>query len=434
MPLVAIVGRPNVGKSTLFNRLTEERTSIVHDQPGVTRDRVYGEAIWNGVSFGLVDTGGFVPDSEDVYEKAVREGVAIAIAEADAILFVVDVTTGTADLDEDVAAMLRQTNKPVFVIANKADNETLRWGASDFYAFGVGEVFAISSISGMGTGELLDALVDVLPESAPAPNDDGAVRLAIIGRPNVGKSSLANALLGSERSIVADESGTTRDSVDSRLKYHGRGIVLVDTAGLRRRSRVSENVEFYSILRAERAIRECDVAVMLIDATRGLEAQDIKVLRQAADLNKGLVLAMNKWDLVEKETNTARDVERAIKGRLATLDFIPIVFVSALTRQRVQKLLETAIEVADRRAQRVATSRLNEVMLAAIERRHPPTYRNRYVQIKHVLQVKSDPPVFSFFCNYPKGIKVNYRRYLEDQLRTAFDFTGVPVTLVFRQK
>jgi GTP-binding protein len=470
MSLVAIVGRPNVGKSTLFNRLTERRASIVHDEPGVTRDRVYGDAIWNGVSFQLVDTGGFVAASDDVYERAIRGQVEIALNEADAILFIVDVTTGTADLDEDVASLLRTTDKPVFVVANKADNETLRWSAADFYSFGLGEVYPVSSINGSGTGELLDDLVATLPKQTPAAaggggsggsrseteayaadpwdeDTDGAeaggegydraddtVRLAIIGRPNVGKSSLANALLGEERSIVSDESGTTRDTVDSTLKYHGRDVVLVDTAGLRRRSRVSEDVEFYSMLRTERALRDGDVAILMVDARTGMEAQDIKVLRQAADLNKGIVIALNKWDLVEKETNTARDVERSIRERLATLDYVPIVFVSALTRQRVQKLLEIAIEVTDRRRQRIPTSRLNEVMLAAIERRNPPSYRNRYVRIKHVLQVKTDPPVFSFFCNYPKGVQVSYQRYLEGQLRKAFDFTGVPLSLVFRQK
>ncbi len=436
MPLVAIVGRPNVGKSTLFNRLTEQRVAIVHDEPGVTRDRVYGEAEWNGLAFQVIDTGGFVPASKDVYESAIRNQVAVALDQADAILFVVDVTVGSADLDEGVAEMLRVANKPVFVVANKADNQKLRWGAAEFYSFGLGEVYPVSSINGSGTGELLDALVEALPDDDEAISNDAdeSIRLAIIGRPNVGKSSLANDLLGEERSIVADESGTTRDSIDSRLQFHGREIVLVDTAGLRRRSRVRENVEFYSLLRTERAIKECDVAIMMIDATQGLESQDIKVLRQAADLNKGLVIAVNKWDLVEKETNTARDVEREIKERLATLRYVPVVFVSALTKQRVHKLLEVAIAVADRRKQRIVTSELNEVMLAAIERRHPPTYRNRYVKIKHVLQVKTDPPVIAFFCNYPRGVKENYQRYLEGQLRRAYDFVGVPLSLVFRQK
>jgi GTP-binding protein len=435
MPLVAIVGRPNVGKSTLFNRLTEQRAAIVHDEPGVTRDRVYGDVVWNGVTFQVVDTGGFVANSEDVYEKAIRQQVAVALSEADAILFMVDVTTGSADLDEDVAALLRTTDKPVFVVANKADNQNLRWGAADFYSFGLGEVYPLSSLSGTGTGELLDAVVEGLPATGEQPDaEDESIRLAIIGRPNVGKSSLANQLLGTDRSIVADESGTTRDTVDTALRYHGRDVVLLDTAGLRKRSRVHEDIEFYSLIRTERAIMDCDVAILMLDATRGLESQDVKVLRQAADLNKGLVIAVNKWDLVEKETNSARDFERDLKERLATLDYVPIVFVSALTRQRVPKLLDIAVEVADRRRARVKTSQLNEVMLAAIERRHPPTYRNRYVRIKHVLQVKSDPPVFAFFCNYPKGVKVNYQRYLEGQLRRSFDFAGVPLSLVFRQK
>ncbi|MCB0716981.1 MAG: ribosome biogenesis GTPase Der [Bacteroidetes bacterium] len=433
MSLVAIVGRPNVGKSTLFNRLTESPQAIVHDEPGVTRDRVYGESTWNGRFFDVVDTGGFVAESSDHYEAAIREQVQIAIQESDAILFVVDTRTGPTDLDESVAHVLRMSSKPVFVVANKSDNEKLSWDTSVFYQFGLGEVYPISSINGTGTGELLDDLVASLPE-APEPEEDTRDRIAFIGRPNVGKSSMTNAIIGSDRSIVHDESGTTRDAIDSEIKYEGREIVLVDTAGLRRKTRVRENVEFYSTIRTERAIRECDVAVLLIDAERGLESQDIKVLRQAADLKKGLVIAVNKWDLVEKETNTARDVARAIKERLQTLDYIPIIFVSALTKQRVHKVLETAVAVADRRKQKIATSKLNEVMLAAIERRYPPTHRNRHVKIKYVTQANIKPPVIAFFCNYPDGIKTNYQRYLENQLRSAFGWEGVPLTLSFRKK
>ena len=434
MPLVAIVGRPNVGKSTLFNRLTESRAAITHDQPGVTRDRVYGEAVWNGVDFDLVDTGGYVVSSTDRFEQAVKEQVEIAVQEADLILFVVDVKAGITDLDDDVAALLRSASKPVVLMANKADNEKLRWDASEFYAFGLGDVFPVSAINGTGTGELLDEITRQLPDGGKAVRLSQGPRLAVIGRPNVGKSSLVNGLLGIERSIVTEISGTTRDSIHSVLKYHGRDITLVDTAGLRRRARVKENVEFYSALRTERAIRECDVAILLLDATEGLHAQDIKVLKEAERMRKGLLLAVNKWDLVEKETNTARDFTRAIHDRLQTLDYVPVVFISALTRQRIHKLVDRALEIVDERAKRVPTSQFTDTMLAAVERSFPPTHRNRPVRIKYASQVATAPPVFAFFCNYPDGIRESYRRYLENQLRDAFGFEGVPVTIVFRKK
>ncbi len=434
MPLVAIVGRPNVGKSTLFNRLTESRAAITHDEPGVTRDRVYGEAVWNGVDFDVVDTGGYVATSTDRFERAVKEQVEIAVQEADLILFVVDVKSGITDLDDDVAALLRASSKPVVLMANKADNEKLRWEASEFYAFGLGDVFPVSAINGTGTGELLDEITGLLPGRSPGGTKSSGPRLSVIGRPNVGKSSLVNALLGIERSIVTEISGTTRDSIHSVMRYHGREITLVDTAGLRRRARVKENVEFYSALRTERAIRECDIAILLLDATEGLQAQDIRVLKEAERMRKGLLLAVNKWDLAEKETNTARDVTRAIHDRLQTLDFVPVVFVSALTRQRIHRLVDRALEIAEERAKRVPTSILNETMLAAVGRAHPPTHRNRPVRIKYVSQVATAPPVFAFFCNYPEGVRESYRRYLENQLRDAFGFEGVPVTIVFRKK
>ena len=435
MPLVAIVGRPNVGKSTFFNRLTESRQAIVHDEPGVTRDRIYGQAEWTGAEFSVVDTGGFVPRSADVFEEGIREQVHIAIEEADVILFVVDVTTGVTDLDEDMARILRRTDKPVFVVVNKADNAERRWEASEFYNLGIEEVYPISSINGTGTGDLLDAVVAALPPEPEAAEPDERLRIAVIGKPNVGKSSLANALLGVNRSIVTEISGTTRDAIDSALVHRGQEVVLVDTAGLRRRSRVHENVEFYSALRTQRAIEDCHVAVLLIDAQEGLGAQDIHVLKQAEEMKKGLVLAVNKWDLVaDKETNTARDYERRIRDRLPMLDYVPVLFISAVTRQRVTKVLDTAMEVDAERRRRIPTSKLNEVMLAAIARHHPPTYRNQYVQIKFVTQVREAPPVFAFFCNYPKGVQESYRRYLENQIREAFGFAGVPLTLVFKSK
>ncbi len=434
MSLVAIVGRPNVGKSTFFNRLTESRHAIVHDEPGVTRDRVYGEAVWNGRTFEVVDTGGFVPRSADRFESAIREQVHIAIEEADLILFVVDVTTGITDLDEETAALLRRSDKPVLVLANKADNAQRRWEAAVFYQLGLGDVYPVSSINGSGTGDLLDAVVTALPPEAKAEEDDDRVRIALIGRPNVGKSSLTNALLGRDRSIVTEIGGTTRDAVDAAFKYHGEELVLVDTAGLRKRARIRENVEFYAHLRTERAIQSCDVAVLLLDATQGLEAQDIRVLREAEQMKKGLVVAINKWDLIEKDTHTARQFEKMVHERLKTLDYVPVVTISAVTKQRIFRLLDTVLEAARERKRRIPTSELNEVIQTAIARHHPPTYRNQYVKIKYATQVRTDPPVFSFFCNYPQGIREPYRRYLENQLRAAFGFKGVPLTIVFKRK
>ena len=436
MSLVAIVGRPNVGKSTFFNRLTESRTSIVHDEPGVTRDRVYGTAEWNGVQFSVVDTGGYVAHDDDLVTSSIREQVGIAVTEADVIIFIVDVLTGATDLDLDVARLLRKTDKPVFVVANKADNQKLSWGASEFYEFGLGDVFPVSSVNGTGTGDLLDELVKSLPDNELDSADDGdeELRLAIIGRPNVGKSSLTNAFLGEERSIVHDESGTTRDSIDASMTYHGNPITLVDTAGLRRRSRVRENVEFYSLLRTQRAIESCDIAVLMLDAATGLESQDIKVLKQAEEMNKGLIIAVNKWDAVAKETNTARDIDRAIRARLPTMDYIPILFISALTKKRINTVLDTALEVQEWRQKRIPTSELNELVQDAVQAHHPPSYRDRHIKIKYASQVKTEPPVFVFFCNYPQGIKESYRRYLENKIREKYAFTGVPIAISFRRK
>ncbi len=433
MALVAIVGRPNVGKSTLFNRLTESRQAIVHDAPGVTRDRVYGQVIWNGKEFALVDTGGYVPRSADRFERAIREQVQIALTEADIVLLITDVMAGVTDLDQEMARMLRRSNKPVFVVANKADNEKRQWEAASMYSLGLGEVYSVSATNGMGTGDFLDAVVAALPEEEQG-EDDGGVRIALIGRPNVGKSQLTNTLLRQERSIVTEISGTTRDAVDAKLTYKGEAITLVDTAGLRRRTKVRENVEFYATLRTERAIRNCDVAVLLLDATVGMEAQDINVLKEAEALKKGLVIVVNKWDLVEKETNTARDTERAIRERLKTLDYVPILFVSALTGKRAHRVLDVCLEIVCNAAYRVSTSELNQTVQQSIGRYHPPTWRGRYVQIKYVTQVGVSPPLFAFFCNHPQGVGTAYARYLENQLRKAYGFTGVPITLAFRRK
>jgi GTP-binding protein len=346
----------------------------------------------------------------------------------------VDVTTGITDLDDAMTQILRMSKKPVLVVVNKADNDQRRWQASEFYQLGLGEIYAVSAVNGTGTGELLDDLVKALPEEPSEEEHDHRLRIAVIGRPNVGKSSLANAILGFPRSIVTEIPGTTRDAVHSVIQYEGREIVLIDTAGLRKKSRVKENIEFYSTLRTQRAIEECDIAALLLDAVEGLQAQDIRVLKEAEDMRKGLLIAVNKWDLVEKETNTARDYERQIYSRLPMLDYVPIVFVSALTKQRVQNVLRIALSIDQQRSRRVPTSELNEVMLKAIERHHPPTYRNQFIKIKYVTQVRENPPVFVFFCNYPKGVHESYRRYLENQLREAFGFQGVPLTLVFKAK
>ncbi len=433
MPLVAIVGRPNVGKSTLFNRLTEQRQAIVHDEPGVTRDRVYGDAEWSGRTFDIVDTGGFVPRSADRFEAAIREQVQIALGEADAIVFVGDVLTGITDLDQEMATVLRRTEKPVFVVANKADSAARRLDAAEFYNLGLGEVYPVSAANGMGTGDFLDDLVAALPEDSSDEHPD-VPRIAFIGRPNVGKSSLTNALLGHERSIVTEISGTTRDSIDVLVEHNGQEVVLVDTAGLRRKARVHENVEFYSTLRTERAVQSCDVAVVLLDATLGLEAQDARIIRQAEEMKKGIVIAVNKWDLVDKETNTARDFERGIHERLGTLDFIPVVFISALTGQRKEKVLDIALAVAAERGKQIPTAQLNAVVEKAVQRHHPPSANGRQVTIKYATQVRTEPPVVAFFSNYPQGVKEAYRRYLENKLREAFGFEGVPLTLSFKQK
>ncbi len=434
MALVAIVGRPNVGKSTLFNRLTESRDSIVHDESGVTRDRLYGDVEWNGRTFDLVDTGGLVPRSAERFEAAIREQVLLTLEEADVILFVVDTTTGMTTVDEEVAALLRRAKQPVVVVANKADNATRALDAAEFYGLGFEHVYPLSSISGMGTGDFLDTVVDLLPPESEMDPDDGAPRIAFIGRPNVGKSSLTNRLLGVTRSIVTEVPGTTRDAIDARLDHDGTPVVLVDTAGLRKKARIQENIEFYALLRTQRAIQSCDVAVLLIDAERGLETQDAKVLREAELMKKGLVIAVNKWDTVEKETNTARDWERTMRDKLGMMDYVPVVFVSALTGQRAGNVLDLALKVYAEREKRIPTPELNEAVEKAVGAQHPPTYRGTYVKIKYSNQVREAPPVFAFFCNHPEGIGESYRRYMENQLRKAFGFEGVPLTLSFKKK
>jgi GTPase len=433
LPVVAIVGRPNVGKSTLFNRLIGQRVAIVHDEAGVTRDRHYGESFWNGRTFTVIDTGGYVPDDPDVMLAGIREQVHIALEEADVILFLVDVEHGLVDLDEHVADILRKQKKPVILVANKSDNEERTWNASSFYSLGFENLFAVSSLSGMGTGDLMDRIVDLLPEVETG-EETPWPKLAIIGRPNVGKSSFVNAVLQDERSIVTDIAGTTRDSINSILEYEGKKYTLVDTAGLRRKTRVRENIEFYSTIRTHRSIRESDVVILIIDATQGLEAQDIRLLTEAEKFNKGIIIALNKWDLVEKETNTFREFENAIKTRLQTLEYVPVISISALNKTRIYKVIELADEVLEQRNKKISTSELNDFVREILESRPLPFARGKPLKITYATQVKQNPPVFTFFMNNPRELPPHYRRYIENQLRERYSFKGVPVTMVFKQK
>lgn len=434
LPVVSIVGRPNVGKSTIFNRLIGERKAIVHDESGVTRDRHYGESYWNGRDFTVIDTGGYLPDEMDVMVVGIREQVFIALEESDVVLFVVDTDLGLNSLDKAVASILRQQDRPVLLIANKADNEFRRLNASEFYELGFEEIFPISAISGTGTGELLDRIVELLPESLPEDESDSP-KLAFIGRPNVGKSSLVNALLDDERSIVTDIAGTTRDSIDSKFTYNGKEYILVDTAGLRKRVKVKENIEFYSTVRSERAIRECDVAILILDAERGFEDQDKRVLREAERFNKALIIVLNKWDLIEdKDTNTVKEFEKYIYESVPNMDYVPILTISALNKKRIHKVIELADKVIEERAKQISTSELNNFLEQLLRGRSLPMKRGRQLKINYMTQVKTNPPVFKFFMNNPQDMPPNYRRYIENQLREKYDFTGAPITMVFRQK
>lgn len=433
LPVVSIVGRPNVGKSTLFNRLIGERKAIVHDMSGVTRDRHYGDSFWANREFSVIDTGGYVPDDSDVMLQGIREQVHLAIDESDVILFVVDVETGITDLDKAIADILRRQNKPVLVIANKADNEQRSWQASVFYGIGFEKIFAISSVNGTGTGELLDEVITLLPEAIEEPEND-IPKLAIVGRPNVGKSSLVNALLEKERSIVTDIAGTTRDSINSVLNFQGKDYVLVDTAGLRRKTKVQESVEFYSTIRTYRAIQECNVAVLMMDATLGFEAQDIRILNEAEKYNKGILIVVNKWDLVEKETGTLKEYEQAIYDKIPDMKYIPILSVSALTKQRIHKILEQVDLILEERKKKITTSKLNEFIENITREKPLPVSRGSALKIKYATQVKANPPVFAFFMNRPKDLPANYRRYIENKIRATFSFSGVPITMVFKEK
>ncbi|MBI3718006.1 MAG: ribosome biogenesis GTPase Der [Sphingobacteriales bacterium] len=431
---VAIVGRPNVGKSTFFNRMLEQRKAIVDDQSGVTRDRQYGVADWNGKTFNLIDTGGFVPDSEDVFEREIRKQVKIALDEANAVVFMVDAATGITDLDEAMADVLRRTSKNVFLVVNKVDNNERMLEASEFYSLGFEHIFFLSSMTGSGTGELLDELAALMPEEKA--EETGTIpRFAIIGQPNVGKSSLLNALIGEERTIVSDIAGTTRDTIHTHYNLFGKEFMLIDTAGLRRKTKVEEDLEFYSVIRAIKALDEADVCLLLIDATKGITQQDLNIFSLAVKKGKGIVMLVNKWDLVEdKQTNTARDYEKELKNRLAPFNDVPVIFISVKEKTRIHKAVETALEVYENRQRKVPTNELNEVMLKAIEAYHAPVVRGHAIKIKYISQLPTHTPSFAFFCNFPDDVKTPYRNYLENQLRKNFQFTGVPVRIYFRKK
>ncbi len=433
---LAIVGRPNVGKSTFFNRLLEQRKAIVDDLSGVTRDRQYGVADWNGKTFNVIDTGGFVADSEDVFEKEIAKQVLIAVDEADAIVFMVDATTGITELDDDMAKLLRKSPKPVFLTVNKVDNNERMLDATEFYSMGFDQIFFIASASGSGTGELLDAVAELITEDASEETQEMAAlpKFAIIGQPNVGKSSLLNALIGQERTIVSDIAGTTRDTIHTHYNLFQKEFILIDTAGIRRKTKVNEDLEFYSVIRAIKAMDEADVCLLLIDAEKGVVHQDLSIFSLAARKGKGLVVLVNKWDTMEKETNTARDYEKNLMEKLAPFTDVPVLFISAKEKTRIFKAIEVALQVYENKSRKIPTSRLNDVMLKAMESYHAPVVRGHPIKIKYVSQLPTKTPSFAFFCNFPDDVKQPYKNYLENQLRKNFDFTGVPVRLYFRKK
>src|SRR5687768_3548126 len=433
--IVAIVGRPNVGKSTLFNRLIEKRQAIMDDVSGVTRDRHYGYGEWIGKYFTVIDTGGYVVGSEDKFESEIRKQVKLAIDEASAVIFVVDCRDGLTGFDKEFANVIRTSKKPVFLVANKADTPEKALHANEFYALGLGgEIYAISAENGSGTGELLDDLVKVFPTDGVEDPNAGIPKISILGRPNVGKSSLLNALLGTERSIVTDEAGTTRDAIHSHYKLFGKNFILIDTAGVRKKSKVKEDIEFYSVLRSLRALEESDVCIVVIDAERGLEAQDVNLINLAERQGKGMVLMVNKWDLIEKDSKTSEKFKKDILERLAPIDYIPIMFASVITKQRIFQVIEKAVQIFDNKTKRIPTSQLNDLILKDIARNPPPSMKGKHIQIKYITQVNARFPSFVFFCNLPQYIQRSYERFLENKLREHFDFEGVPVRLIFRKK
>lgn len=432
--IVAIVGRPNVGKSTLFNRLIQRREAIVDSVSGVTRDRHYGKSDWNGKNFSVIDTGGYAVGSDDIFEKEIRKQVNLAIDEADIIIFVVDVTEGITPMDTEVANLLRKVKKPVFMAVNKVDNAMRDADAYEFYNLGLkNDYFTISSINGSGTGELLDAIAEIIPEDTDEERDE-LPRFAVVGRPNAGKSSFINALIGVERNIVTDIAGTTRDSIDTKYNRFGFDFNLVDTAGIRRKAKVKEDLEFYSVMRAVRTIEHCDVAIVMIDATRGFEGQDQSIFWLAEKNKKGVVILVNKWDLVEKQTNTVKEYEAMVRKEIAPFTDVPIIFISVLTKQRIFKAIETAVKVFENRSKRIPTSKLNETMLEIIRQNPPPAWKGKFVKVKYCMQLPTPTPQFVFFCNLPQYVRDPYKRFIENKLREIYDFKGVPVIIYFRQK
>lgn len=432
--IVAIVGRPNVGKSTFFNRLVEKRTAIMDNESGVTRDRQYGYAEWIGKHFTAIDTGGYVSGSDDLFEGAIRDQVKLALGEASCIIFMVDSKDGLTGLDKDFAKIVRQVGKPVFVAANKADTTEMSFMAGEFYSLGFDDVFPISSSNGGGTGELLDAVVGTFESEDVGDPNEGVPRIAILGRPNAGKSSFLNALVGTDRTIVTDEAGTTRDSINTHYNLFGKDFILTDTAGIRKKAKVKEDIEFYSVLRALQSLQDSDVCVILIDAERGLEAQDINIIALADKYGKGVLIMVNKWDLVEKETNTAVKIREEMKEKLGPLGYAPIIFTSVINKQRIFKAIELAVEVYDNRSQKIATSKLNDAMLPEIERYPPPALKGKHINIKYITQLPTQATSFAFFCNLPQYIKAPYQRFLENKLRSHFNLDGVPIRVYFRKK
>ena len=433
--IVAIVGRPNVGKSTLFNRLVERRQAIIHDESGVTRDRHYGISEWNGKKFTVIDTGGYVENSEDIFEKKIKDQVILALNEANVILFMVDCKNGLSTLDDDFSKVIRQIKKDIILVANKADNYELELNSNEFYELGLKEIpiVPISSISGSGTGELLDLVVSKLEVNTSA-KDISLPRISILGRPNVGKSSFVNAILGEERNIVTDISGTTRDSIDTKYNLFKKEFIITDTAGIRKKAKVKESIEFYSVMRSIQAMENSDICIIMIDALQGFESQDMNILSLAVKYKKGIVLMINKWDLVKKNTNSTKEFEDKLNKKISPLNFAPVVFTSVINKQRIHKVLESVVKVYENRSQKITTSQLNNTMLPEIENYPPPSTKGKYIKIKYITQLPTKTPTIAFFCNLPQYIREPYKRFLLNKLRTKFQLEGVPVTIVFRKK